>query len=501
MKEKVLQGRYEIQRQLRKNAGRHTLLARDLVTQELVVVKLLTFGSDFKWQDLKLLTREAQILQELSHPAIPCYLDYFELNLPDLKGFALIQTYIPAKSLGEHVRSGRTFSERELKQIAKALLKVLIYLHERLPPVIHRDIKASNILLGDYRPSYQLTHKNHSKSRNKFGSNSYHHRSYEDVGQVYLVDFGSVKTAVAQQDGTMTVVGTYGYMPPEQFGGRAFPASDLYGLGATLIHLVTGKHPADLLQDDMTIQFEELVNLSPAFLDWLKWLTEPTLKLRLSSARKALEALDMLSHRHFPLVIFQPQDSKIKYIKQKERLEITIPPPGFSLRVGFLCFFDLIWLSLLINWTISVWGKPLLILFPLFHWGFAIWILLAILFTLFGKIRFSLTPEKISLTYELFGLKYPSPFPGYREDIWKIEAIDRQIVQPRGARVEPIRVSIPYKLVIWARKRKYVLGQNALNQWLRISQRRVLHPSELDWLAQEISDWLELPITREISRE
>ena len=311
MIDKIGQGRYVIERQLRKHAGRQTLLARDLVTQELAIIKLLTFGSDFEWQDLKLFAREAQILQELSHPAIPRYLDYFELNLPELKGFALVQTYIPAKSLEEHLQRGRTFSEIEVKQIARALLEVLIYLHERLPPVIHRDLKVSNVLLGD--------------------------RSGENVGQVYLVDFGSVKTAVLQQDGSITVVGTYGYMPPEQFGGRAVPASDLYSLGATLIHLATGSHPADLLQDEMKIQFEQLVNLSPAFLDWLKWLIEPSLKHRLASAREALQALDILSQQHFPLVVFQPENSKIQYVKQKEQLEITIPPAGFSLRLGFLC--------------------------------------------------------------------------------------------------------------------------------------------------------------------
>ena len=470
MRDKILQGRYAIERQLRKNAGRQTLLARDLKTQELVVIKVLTFGSDFKWQDLKLFAREAQILQELSHPAIPRYLDYFDLNLPELKGFALVQTYIPARSLAEHLQAGRTFREVEVKQIAQALLEVLIYLHERLPPVIHRDIKASNVLLGD--------------------------RSGDHVGQVYLVDFGSVKTAVAQQDGTITVVGTYGYMPPEQFGGRAVPASDLYGLGATLIHLATGTHPADLLQDEMKIQFEQLVNLSPAFLDWLKWLTEPSLKLRLASAREALQALDNLSQPHFPLVIFQPEDSKIKLTKQKERLEITIPPAGFSFRVGFLCIFDLIWLSMLINWTISAWGEPWLRLFPLFHWPFAIWILLSILFTLLGKIRFCLTQQKISLTYELLGLKYASPRPGQRQDIGKLELVERQILRPVGFRKERMRVSVPSQLVVWAGKRKYVLGRNALTQWLRISRRRVLHASELDWLAQELSDWLELPISR-----
>ncbi len=471
MIDKILQGRYKIQRQLRKQAGRQTLLAQDLKTRELVVLKLLTFGNDFEWQDLKLFAREARILQELSHPAIPRYLDYFELNLPDLKGFALVQTYIPAPSLEEYLQTGRTFSEAEIKQIAQALLEVLIYLHERLPPVIHRDLKASNVLLGD--------------------------RSGEHVGQVYLVDFGSVKTAVAQQEGTITVVGTYGYMAPEQFGGRAVPASDLYGLGATLIHLVTGRHPADLLQDDIKIQFEQLVNLSPAFLDWLKWLTEPSLMHRPTSAREALEALDILSQRHFPLVVVRPEDSKIQYIKQKERLEITIPPAGFSLRVGFLCVFDLIWLSLLTNWTIGAWGQPWLILLPLFHWAFGIWIFLAILFTLFGKIHFSLTPAKISLIYEILGLKYTFPPSGQRRDICKLEVIEEQTVRHGGTGRERIQVKLPSQLVIWAGKRKYVLGRNALTQWLRISRRRVFHGSELDWLAQELSDWLELPISRQ----
>ncbi|MGB3534227.1 MAG: protein kinase [Microcoleaceae cyanobacterium] len=85
------------------------------------------------------------------------------------------------------------------------------YLHSHLHPVIHRDIKPSNILLTD--------------------------RSGNSPGTVYLVDFGSVKTVI--QSGTITIVGTYGYMPTEQFGGKTTPASDLYSLGATLIYLIT----------------------------------------------------------------------------------------------------------------------------------------------------------------------------------------------------------------------------------------------------------------------
>ncbi|MGB3654074.1 MAG: protein kinase, partial [Rivularia sp. (in: cyanobacteria)] len=162
MTNQILQERYEIQSQLGKNPGRKTLLAKDLETQELVVVKLLNFDAEFQWQDLKLFEREAQILQELSHPAIPNYLDSFKVDLPNSKGFGLVQSYIPAKSLEEHLQSGRTFSETEVKQIGKALLSVLTYLHSRQPAVIHRDIKPSNILLAD--------------------------RTGNHVGDVYLID-------------------------------------------------------------------------------------------------------------------------------------------------------------------------------------------------------------------------------------------------------------------------------------------------------------------------
>ncbi len=75
MVNEILGERYEIQQQLAKKAGRRTLLARDLFSSELVVVKLLTFSDDFEWDDLKLFEREAQTLKALSNPAIPRYLD------------------------------------------------------------------------------------------------------------------------------------------------------------------------------------------------------------------------------------------------------------------------------------------------------------------------------------------------------------------------------------------------------------------------------------------
>ena len=260
---KLVGPRYQLQSLLGNNPGRKTLLAIDNETDEKVVLKLLLFGKEFAWQDLKLFEREAETLRSLEHSAIPQYLDYFDVESTAVKGFALVQSYIEARSLATQVAAGRCFSEEDLEQIAQQLLEILEYLHSRQPAVIHRDIKPSNILLTD--------------------------RTAHSVGQVYLVDFGSVQTLAAREGGTITVVGTYGYMPPEQFGGRAVPASDLYSLGATLIYLASGKHPADLPQDELRLEFEEVVQLSPRMVSWLQKLIQPGLGKRFSSSTTALQ--------------------------------------------------------------------------------------------------------------------------------------------------------------------------------------------------------------------
>jgi serine/threonine protein kinase len=296
----LLHNRYQILKELGRNAGRRTLLAKDVQTQELVVIKFLLFNNDFRWEDLKLFEREAETLKSLSFPRIPCYLDYFELDAPNLQGFALVQTYIDAQSLQEYLKAGRTFSETEVKQLAKSLLELLNYLHSHQAPVIHRDIKPSNILLAN--------------------------RSAHNVGDIYLVDFGSVQTT-NRQDGTITIVGTYGYMPPEQFGGKAFPASDIYSLGATLIYLATGTEPAELPQEDFQIQFESIANLSSEFVAWLQLMTHPNLKKRFTSAQAALQALESGNLSQIPTqsrVVRHPISSRFVVTKNPDNLNITI---------------------------------------------------------------------------------------------------------------------------------------------------------------------------------
>ncbi|MBD2384558.1 serine/threonine protein kinase [Cylindrospermum sp. FACHB-282] len=460
----IFANRYEIQQNLGKKAGRRTLLARNLETQEPAIIKLLTFGGDFEWDDLKLFEREAETLKSLSHPSIPRYLDYFEVNSPTIKGFALVQTYIPARTLEQYIQTGRTFTEAEVKKIAKALLEMLIYLHGLHPPVIHRDIKPSNILLGD--------------------------RSGNSIGQVYLVDFGSVQTVLATEGATRTVVGTYGYMPQEQFGGRTVAASDLYSLGATLIYLVTGTQPADLPQKDFRIQFEQVANISPSFSHWLKWMTEPSLEKRLSSANEALQALNKPKVQSTDtLTVIKPVDSKIKLTKNRDSLEIIIPPIGFHLSTmptGLaIIFINLFFLLFLITSFQQPFAGSLFYFYLfLLLFGISLALLYNFLFGLFGSIRLSLNQQKISLTREIFGVKFNFPQPAQRQDICMLQRI-RKYVQKDFARTS---YQVKAQIIIWAgKRRKYEIGGND----------ELITEPEIDWLAHELSDWLGIPIRKE----
>lgn len=95
MNGQVLGQRYQIEATLGKGlGGQQTYRALDRTTGQPVVLKLLQFGPGFEWEQLKLFQREAQILETLDHPAIPKYLDSFELDGPDCNGFVLVQTYI-----------------------------------------------------------------------------------------------------------------------------------------------------------------------------------------------------------------------------------------------------------------------------------------------------------------------------------------------------------------------------------------------------------------------
>ncbi|MEG4996694.1 serine/threonine protein kinase [Microcoleus sp. B4-D4] len=451
MSGKILAERYEVQRQLGKQTGRQTLLARDLQTQELVVIKQLFLGGDFEWQDLKLFEREAETLKSLSYPAIPRYLDYLEIDEPDTKGFALVQAYVEGKTLEEHLRSGRTFSENEVKELAKSLLEILIYLHEEQdPPVIHRDIKPSNILL--------------------------HSRSAHSVGQVYLVDFGSVQNQAAKFGGTITVVGTYGYMAPEQFGGRSVPASDLYGLGATLIYLVTGLHPTELSQQDLKIQFADRVtHLNSSLIDWLEWMTEPSLDKRLSSAGEAWISLKNPRIIDKNSIAAQRQSSAIKLTKTSEFIEIKIPSQGIDISLIVVLLGVISVMLFLI--AVSDKDRELLIA-GIFLAAAGV---LKLLDSLFLEVRLRIDRQQISYSSDILGLRWNNSPPAPRQDIGQLE-IEQIEYTRRGTKQKLSTVS---QMIIQAGNQKYQLGV-----------KQGLNESEIEWLATELSQWLGLKIQR-----
>src|SRR5919202_2695669 len=297
----VLQGRYQLQQQLGNNAGRQTWLAMDIKTSpaEPVTVKLLAFSPQMQWDEFKLFEREASVLKQLNHPRIPKYRDYFSLDKQTGAGlcwFGLVQDYIPGYSLQQLLDEGKRFTEEQVRSLATQVLEILTYLHGLNPPVLHRDIKPSNLILREDK-------------------------------QVYLVDFGAVQDSAAVEGVTFTVVGTTGYAPLEQFWGKAVEASDLYALGATLIHLLPGVPPADLPQPNLRIQFKEQVSINPAFLSWIEALTEPDLNLRLSTANQALEALKTGCFISYPLQTIQPPFPTLIQL-QKSPIQLIIKIPG-----------------------------------------------------------------------------------------------------------------------------------------------------------------------------
>ncbi|MFE4107165.1 serine/threonine protein kinase [Almyronema epifaneia] len=437
----IISDRYQLQQSLGRS-GQQTFLALDLQTQQLVVLKLLKFGGDLNWEQVRLFEREASILQQLSHPAIPRYLDSFELDLPQCKGFALVQTYLEARSLEEHLQAGRSFSESEIRQVAEQLLEILAYLHTQKPAIVHRDIKPSNVLLRD--------------------------RSGHRVGQVYLVDFGAVQNLIAAKGSTITVVGTYGYMPPEQFGGRATPASDLYSLGATLVYLVTGIHPADLPQENLRIRFEAKANLSPAFSRWLRKMIEPSLERRFQSVPQALQAL-----RHPEAVVStrspdRPLGTRIRLSKNQTTLTISLPQPAIEAAVPLP--------------SVRGWGCLLAFLLS-YVW--ILWLAIAVVNRVAVSLISYLLEKQISFGSRWVKVSYT--LCGF------VPLLARKMPLQQVSQLE--RREASYQKSDWG----YLKNQAEITLWLgnypcTLKKLGGLTTPELDWLEHELSDWFEVPV-------
>ena len=443
--EQQVLAKYKLQQRLgRTAAGHQSWLANDLTCERSVVIKLLAFNPQMRWEELKLFEREAQTLKALDHPRIPQYYDYFDLDKEVGGGvpwFALVQQYIPGLSLQESLEQNQRFSEEKIRSIAGEVLDILIYLHQLNPSVLHRDIKPSNLILGE-----------------------------DD--RIYLIDFGAVQGQAAMTGVTFTVVGTVGYAPLEQFWGRAIEASDLYALGATLIHLLTGLSPADLPQKDSRIQFRDRVNLQSNLVDWLEKITELTTEKRFRQAIEAKEALNSGTFVYrprnfqFPRQLDQKKSKSlriptlIQLRKDRGQLEIQIPPGGLD-RVdeifnngcgGLLSYFVMFFFA----FSFSVIIPGLSSVFFL--------LIAAKVFLLVGsKTEVCLDRNATRINSKIFGLKYSG-------EICPNQYIEDVFVQRTGS---------IFQVALRGRDRIYNLG-GALKQ------------KEAAWLAREIGDYLNI---------
>jgi serine/threonine protein kinase len=298
----IIGDRYSILHILGQGGIGITYAAEDLKTGEKVALKAVSLRRTDDLKVLELFEREARILAQVQHPAIPRYIDYFEVGKRRDRFFYLAQQLAEGQCLARLIENGWHPPATEVRWMANQILDILVYLQQLVPPVIHRDIKPQNIIR-------------------------------RDDGQLFLVDFGAVQDVYHQTiTGGSTVVGTYGYMAPEQFRGKAVLATDLYGLGATIIYLLTSKSPTDLPQRKLKIDFRSHVRINKHFANWLERMIEPVAEDRFSTAKEALAVLRCEQPLTRPAVL-KPREaigSPVTIKNQDNQSIADIPPVWLS---------------------------------------------------------------------------------------------------------------------------------------------------------------------------
>lgn len=214
----VLGGKYEILKKIGQGGMSVVYLAMDSHLNKQWAVKEIKKGKNQDTKTLlKSLQMEANILKMVDHPVLPRIVDII-----NYKGTVfVVMDYIEGRPMSEVLKLEGPQPQEKVVEWAKDLCSALDYLHSMNPPIIYRDMKPSNIML---KPD----------------------------GKVKLIDFGTAKEFDVESLADTTALGTRGYAAPEQFGdarGRGIhktdARTDIYSLGATLYHIVTGKNPSE----------------------------------------------------------------------------------------------------------------------------------------------------------------------------------------------------------------------------------------------------------------
>mgnify|MGYP000567542770 CR=1 FL=1 len=275
----TLNNHYRIVRELGHGGFGRTYLAEDTHRfNEPCVLKEFApqvHGSYALQKSEELFEREAGVLYKLQHNQIPRFRELFRVSISDRGYLFLVQDYVPGQTyrflLDARKRQGLRFIEAEINQLLQQILPVLEYIHSL--GVLHRDISPDNLIL----------------------------RSSD--GMPVLIDFGGVKQVAATVEslfaeangtpGPATRIGKLGYAPVEQMQmGIVYPHSDLYALAATVLVLLTGKEPHQLL-DSHTLNWNWRAecSLSPNLSLVLDKMLAQQPSQRYSSAREVMLAL------------------------------------------------------------------------------------------------------------------------------------------------------------------------------------------------------------------
>jgi len=215
---KILNSRYEVVRRIGGGGMGAVYLAKDRnlgdaprAVKEMIESHIDEAQHEKAIADFK---RESLLLTELEHPSIPTVYDYFYDD--DSERFYLVMKFIPGSDLSSRLRAipAGKIDEPTVTEWGIQVADVLHYLHTQPQPIIYRDLKPANLMIDS----------NNSR--------------------VMLIDFGIARWVNKKEKG-VTAVGTMGYAPPELFSGQADARVDIYSLGATMFHLLTGSDPQD----------------------------------------------------------------------------------------------------------------------------------------------------------------------------------------------------------------------------------------------------------------
>ena len=241
--------RYALRGLLGEGSQGSTFDAVDLREGLSVAIKRFDVRGARAWKDVELAEREARVLSSLSHPLLPKYVEHFEEG----GVLYLVMEKIEGETLDAmRLRTGGV-AEEEIVRFLTCAADALGYLHGRAPAVVHRDVKPRNIVR---RPD----------------------------GSYVLVDFGAVAERMKPAGGS-TIVGTVGFMAPEQLQGRAMPATDVYAVGASALAALTGQDPETLPHRGLRVDVRRALagRASEPLVQALEQMLEPDPDLRPSS--------------------------------------------------------------------------------------------------------------------------------------------------------------------------------------------------------------------------